>query len=264
MLRIAPADAPRRAELRGHGRRIEIVSTASEPSLATDTVDPAICAGPSASDDSWHRGRAGMEYRDLIPGRLGGTMIASHIRIPTGGEVSDYVHWHDVAFQFIYVLKGRVRLVYEDFGEPFWMEKGDCVLQPPEIRHRVLECSDGLEVLEVGAPADHATFGDPGLHLPNGVNANRVFGRDQRFWLHRAEDGNDFGLLGPTGGVVDARVVTGRVEVDEGRMLFGFVLEGVVEVEIGEEEGCVIGVGGAFAREGSGSGRWGLGVCCGE
>ena len=30
-----------------------------------------------------------MHYRDLIPSRLGGSIIASHIRIPDGGPVPD-------------------------------------------------------------------------------------------------------------------------------------------------------------------------------
>ena len=51
-------------------------------------------------------------------------------------------------------------VVYEDQGEPFVMREGDLVLQPPEIRHRVLESSPGLEVIEIGAPAVHATFAD--------------------------------------------------------------------------------------------------------
>ena len=52
----------------------------------------------------------------------------------------------------IYVRRGWVRVVYEDQGEPFVMHEGDLVLQPPEIRHRVLESSPGLEVIEIGAP----------------------------------------------------------------------------------------------------------------
>jgi hypothetical protein len=37
----------------------------------------------------WIIGRAGMHYRDLVPDRLGGSIIASHIRIPDGGPVPD-------------------------------------------------------------------------------------------------------------------------------------------------------------------------------
>ena len=38
------------------------------------------------------------------------------------------------------------------------LRPGDMVIQPPEIRHRVLESSDGLEVVEIGCPADHITI----------------------------------------------------------------------------------------------------------
>ena len=98
------------------------------------------------------QGRAGMLYRDLIPGRLGGRYIASHITIPEGGPVADWVHFHRIALQMIFVRRGWVRVVYEDQGEPFVMNAGDLVLQPPEIRHRVLESSPGLEVVEISAP----------------------------------------------------------------------------------------------------------------
>jgi quercetin dioxygenase-like cupin family protein len=80
-----------------------------------------------------------MLYRDLIPGRLGGRYIASLISIPKGGPVADWVHFHRIALQLIYVRSGWVRVVYEDQGEPFVMRAGDLVLQPPQIRHRVLE-----------------------------------------------------------------------------------------------------------------------------
>lgn len=40
-------------------------------------------------------------------------------------------------------------------------------LQPPGIRHRVLEAGGGLEVVEVAVPASHETFADPGCPLPN-------------------------------------------------------------------------------------------------
>jgi uncharacterized protein YjlB len=37
-------------------------------------------------------------------------------------------------------------------GDPFCFHAGDCVLQPPEIRHRVLETSAAFEVVEIGCP----------------------------------------------------------------------------------------------------------------
>ncbi len=116
--------------------------------------------------EPWVIGRAGMMYRDLIDDRLGGSIIASHIRIPEGGPVPDMVHYHTIGFQLIYCLSGWVRLVYEDQGPPFILRAGDCVTQPPKIRHRVLESSDNLEVLEIGVPAHHMTTIDHDLELP--------------------------------------------------------------------------------------------------
>ncbi len=69
-----------------------------------------------ADQAPWVIGRAGMQYRDLIPTRLGGAIIASHIRIPDGGPVPDMVHFHKVGFQLIFCVKGWVDVVYEDQG----------------------------------------------------------------------------------------------------------------------------------------------------
>ena len=88
-----------------------------------------------------------MHYRDLVPSRLGGAMIASHIRIPDGGPVPDMVHFHKVGFQLIFCIRGWVDVVYEDQGGPRRLAAGDCFIQPPRIRHRVLEASDGEEAL---------------------------------------------------------------------------------------------------------------------
>jgi quercetin dioxygenase-like cupin family protein len=141
-----------------------------------------------ARDGAWHRGRAGMDYRDLVPDRRGGALIASHIRVEQGGPVPDYVHYHDVHVQLIYCACGWVRLVYEDQGEPFVMTAGDCVVQPPQIRHRVLECSPGLEVIEVASPATHATHVDHELALPTSRRDRSYAG--QRFaWCRPGELG---------------------------------------------------------------------------
>ncbi|MBK7705227.1 MAG: cupin domain-containing protein [Acidobacteria bacterium] len=221
---IFPADAPREAVLSRDGESIRIESHRKQ-----------------ASDGEWHVGRAGMEYRDLIPDRLGGRVIASHIRIRNGGPIPDYVHYHRVRFQMIYCLKGSARLVYEDQGGPFEFRAGDCVLQPPEIRHRVLECSDGFEVLEVGTPAEHPTFAEHEFDLPNGrVDPERDFG-GQRFLHHRfseaiwdrdgAIEKCRLAIGTATGGLADVEVwrATGNVEmpiVNTGEFLFYFVRQG--------------------------------------
>ena len=129
-----------------------------------------------SSNADWVTGRAGMEYRDLLPGRMDGKMIASHIRLKQGGEVPDYVHYHKVYFQMIYCKRGRIKVVYEDQGEAFWLETGDCVLQPPEIRHRVLECTEGAEVIEISMPAEHETWVEHDIELPTSeIRPDRKF-----------------------------------------------------------------------------------------
>lgn len=140
----------------------------------------------------WVIGRAGMHYRDLIPDRLGGSIIASHIRIPDGGPVPDTVHYHKVGFQLIFCYKGWVDVVYEDQGDPIRLTAGDCFIQPPEIRHRVLEASDGIEVIEIGVPAEHVTQIDHEMKLPNlRINKNREW-QGQRF-VHNVAKGAKWG-----------------------------------------------------------------------
>ena len=206
-------------------------------------------------------GRAGMHYRDLIPGRLGGRYVASHITIPAGGPVADWVHYHRVALQLIFVRKGWVRVVYQDQGEPFVMAPGDLVLQPPGIRHRVLESSAGLEVIEIGCPALHETLADHDMVLPNAsIDADRDFG-GQRFLRHVAAEASwssfyggrarETGLRSATGGLADARVIepgeAGRMTIPahDGELIFGFVIHGSAELDAGGRE--PLGAGDAFA-----------------
>lgn len=183
---------------------------ASAPSLAI--VD--------AASGAFGVGRAGMHYRDLLPDRWGGRFIASHIRIEGGGDVADWVHFHRIRFQMIYVASGWVDVVYEDQGEPFRMHAGDCVLQPPEIRHRVLRSSAGLEVIEIGCPAEHDTIADHDLELPTKRRrADRVFS-GQRFVRHVASSAElstwvdpsfsvrDTGIGAATNGLAAAVVVS--------------------------------------------------------
>jgi quercetin dioxygenase-like cupin family protein len=199
---IYPADDPQVAVVSGHGLRLRIERDATEPPgtirLLADDPDavaggareltapngtrieiaeknPPLVLPPTqhsfvvrrlADQAPWIVGRAGMQYRDLIPDRLGGSIIASHIRIPDGGPVPDMVHYHKVGFQLIYCYRGWVDVLYEDQGGPRRLTPGDCFIQPPEIRHRVLEASDGIEVIEIGVPALHITEIDHDMQLP--------------------------------------------------------------------------------------------------
>ncbi|MFK8022638.1 MAG: cupin [Ilumatobacter sp.] len=209
-----------------------------------------------APSDDFGVGRAGMEYRDLLPDRWGGRFIASHIRIHDGGDVDDWVHFHRIRFQMIYVAAGWVDVVYEDQGAPFRMHAGDCVVQPPEIRHRVLRSSPGLEVIEIGCPAEHDTISDPSLALPNGRHrpdrdfAGQRFTRhvaadaELRSWVDPSWDVRETGIGSATTGLADAVVVspsrdresTGETEVlaHDGEFVLVVGLSGNATIEVGE------------------------------
>ena len=180
------------AEVLGAGRRVSPGGTVVEPDALTPRVEmPETMHGfvvrRLRDEAPWIIGRAGMHYRDLLPDRLGGSIIASHIRIPDGGPVPDMVHYHTVGFQLIFCYRGWVDLVYEDQGEPFRLHAGCCVIQPPRIRHRVLYASPDIEVIEIGVPAEHVTTIDHELELPNGrVDRDRRWD-GQRFVHHVAE-----------------------------------------------------------------------------
>jgi len=282
---IMPADSPRCAVLGGPGLRLRLDPDApSGPGALRLTVDasttaPATLTAPNGtavelvaadtalnvppledgyeltpagdSDGDAAVGRAGMRYRDLLPSRLGGRFIASHIAIPEGGPVPDYVHHHRIRFQLIYCVAGWVRVVYEDQGPPFVMSAGDCVLQPPGIRHRVLESSPGFEVVEIGCPAEHETHVDHELELPtHDRRPDRQFG-GQRFvhhvaaaapWAPWRADGfecRDTGIEVATDGLAGARVVRPLDDADhtgalshDGELQFWFVLAGSATLTI--------------------------------
>ena len=183
---IMPADSPRRAVVSRDGLelRLEQINSEKPPEFTSNPTRPVICR---ENDSEWIVGRAGMEYRDLIPDRLGGRVIASHIRLTRGGEVPDYVHYHKIGFQMIFCKAGRIRVVYQDQGEPFWLEPGDGVLQPPEIRHRVLEAEAGSEVIEISSPAEHETWVDHEMILPTKEPRLGLEYAGQEFVRHVAE-----------------------------------------------------------------------------
>ncbi len=296
---IMPADDPKTARLSGHGLRLSldasftgspgvirllttsdrpreaimapnqtrIVFAPAKPALKLPEFRPSLRIQQlEHGDAAWKVGRAGMLYRDLIPDRQGGQFIASHIRIPHGGPVADAVHYHDVRVQLIYCYRGWVRLVYEDQGEPFVMRAGDCVLQPPHIRHRVLESSDGLEVIEIGSPAEHMTHLDHIMSLPTSrTRPERDFG-GQKFIFHQADQAawitdadtllemRDLGLAAATHGLASADVVRrasgwhgdGDCASQKRTFAFAFVLEGKMNLRVDQRPRMMLSAGDAF------------------
>jgi len=264
---IAPADDPAQAVMTGHGLCLrldrahrgltELVIPASgtlatgrhagPDGLAVEVAAPAELRVPPPApafvhtrlaDTPFHTGRAGLLYRDLLPSRLGGRWIASHIRAATGGPVDDRVHHHRVRLQLIHCLSGQAELVYQEQGPPFAFRTGDLVLQPPGLRHRVLAASTGFEVVELASPAWHPTLIDHQMTLPSADRAPDRPREGQRF-LHAAADrcpleslvpgvtSRDLGLHTASGGLATARTLqfdgSGSVdlrEADDLRFLF--------------------------------------------
>jgi mannose-6-phosphate isomerase-like protein (cupin superfamily) len=97
-------------------------------------------------------------YRDLgIAKATKGLAVAHVIKMipPCDPAVVSKRHYHDVDFQMIYVLKGWIKGEYD--GEIATMREGSCWLQPPKIKHTVLDYSDDCELLEIILPADFET-----------------------------------------------------------------------------------------------------------
>ena len=267
---VFPADDPHRITVDGHDLRLVVARGEARPSrvlVPSDTSRTSVSphgteivfenrqlpvpllmssrvVSRASESDAWHIGRAGMHYRDLVPDRQGGAVIASHIRIPTGGPVPDYPHFHEVRFQLIFCHRGWVRLAYESQGEPFVLRAGECVIQPPTIRHRVLESSDDLHVVEVGYPAEHLTIADHDFDFAaRAVDPDRTwdgqrfvrFRTVDRVWTRSTSGAEecDSGVAAATGDLADVRVVNVGADrswslgpVVDGRFVMVFVLDG--------------------------------------
>jgi quercetin dioxygenase-like cupin family protein len=202
-----------------------------------------------------------MEYRDLVPSRLGGAMIASHIRVPDG-PVPDMVHYHKVGFQLIFCVAGWVDVLYEDQGGVRRIHAGDCFIQPPGIRHRVMH-SEGVQVVEIGVPAEHVTEIDHEMALPtphyrperewDGQSFVHDIGREGVFRPFRIPgfEARDTGIHAATRGVASVMVARPTRQpapwtMHDGDILFSFVMAGGMVLE-GEGNGpCRLSGGDAF------------------
>jgi len=99
------------------------------------------------------------KYRDLgMAAATNGLAQAHVIKMipPCDPAVVSKRHYHDVEFQMIYVLKGWIKGEYDGAGEVTMVE-GSCWLQPPKIKHTVLDYSHDCELLEIILPAEFDT-----------------------------------------------------------------------------------------------------------
>jgi len=103
--------------------------------------------------------RAYAHYRDLGIAEASHGLARAHVIRLIGpcnpAEVSK-LHFHDVEFQMVYVLKGWVKTYMEGQGETM-MKQGSAWTQPPKIKHLIMDYSDDVELLEVILPAEFKT-----------------------------------------------------------------------------------------------------------
>ena len=98
-------------------------------------------------------------YRDLLMNAATGGAVQAHVIRLVGKcdpKVVSIPHYHGVQFQFLYMLKGWMIGEYEGQGR-IKMTAGSCWIQPPGIRHQVIDYSDGCEMIELVLPAQFDT-----------------------------------------------------------------------------------------------------------
>lgn len=99
------------------------------------------------------------QYRDLgMVEATGGAVQAHVIRLlgKCDPKVVSIPHYHGVQFQMLYFLKGWMIGEYEGQGR-VKMTAGSCWLQPPGIRHTVIDYSPDCEMVEIILPANFET-----------------------------------------------------------------------------------------------------------
>ena len=99
------------------------------------------------------------KYRDLgIAEASHGLAHAQVIRLqgPCNPAEVSKLHFHDIEFQMVYVLKGWVKTYLEGEGETL-MKEGSAWTQPPRVKHMILDYSDDVELLEIILPAEFKT-----------------------------------------------------------------------------------------------------------
>ena len=164
----ARAAAKKPAQKRSPARKAAAKSTARRKLKSKGRVSTAKTARPKQRVAiSHHRDedfkadglRAYAQYRDLgIADATHGLARAHVIRLigPCDPAEVSKLHYHDVEFQMVYVLKGWFKSEFEGQGVHTF-HAGACWIQPPKIKHTVRGYSDDCELLEIVLPADFET-----------------------------------------------------------------------------------------------------------
>lgn len=105
------------------------------------------------------RGYASYRHLDVVPELE--DQIQLHVTRPAWPkpDVAGKAHFHDCHLAFAYVLKGSITLEFEGYGKVV-MREGSCWNQSG-IKHKVLEYTEGCEILEINMPASFDTINQP-------------------------------------------------------------------------------------------------------
>ena len=96
-------------------------------------------------------------YRDLgLEGATGGRMRAYHNTSIAGMTEPTGWHFHICEMQFVYVLKGKLTIEFED-GTVATFTAGDSFFIPGGVRHNETYVSEDKETLEISVPGKIGT-----------------------------------------------------------------------------------------------------------
>ena len=191
------------------------------------------------SEDDFEVGlRRYAKYRDLGMAKATSGMVQAHvIRFvpPCRPEEVSKLHYHDVEFQMIYVLKGWIKTELEGQGAHV-MRPGSAWIQPPRIKHKVLDYSDDCR----GA-RDHPAggFRDGRTHLRCPAAAGHVL-RSAARDIHVPTIRFDFGTLTLEAELADtptAKAVLAKLPYDARVMTWGEEVYFDVPVDSAAREG---------------------------
>jgi uncharacterized RmlC-like cupin family protein len=156
----AASKSPRKAAAKSSARKALKSKGRAVPSPKRARPKQRIAVSHYRDEDFKADGlRAYAHYRDLgIAAASNGLAQAHVIRLigPCNPNEVSKLHFHDVHFQMVYVLKGWVKTYMEGQGETL-MQQGSSWTQPPKIKHMILDYSDDVELLEVILPAEFKT-----------------------------------------------------------------------------------------------------------
>ena len=152
--------SPRKAAAKSTARRkLKSKGRASAPATKARPKQRVAISHHREEDFKADGLRAYAQYRDLgIADASNGLARAHVIRLmgPCNPDEVSKLHYHDVEFQMVYVLKGWVKTYMEGVGETTF-QIGSAWTQPPKIKHLIMDYSDDVELLEVILPADFKT-----------------------------------------------------------------------------------------------------------